>query len=82
MGKLHRNHLKMGFPAIRIYSPPDPAASNRNRRLRALHAKTFPRWGIVKSANQVGFLPDGLTPSVDGNPRVSRIWATEDFPRS
>jgi hypothetical protein len=26
--------------------------------------------------------PAGLTPSVDGKPRVSRIWATENFPRS
>jgi len=28
--------------------------------------------GIVKSANQAGFLPKGLTPSHDGRPSVSR----------
>jgi hypothetical protein len=27
-------------------------------------------------------LPDGVTPSHDGRPNVSRSWATEDFPKS
>src|ERR1039458_7829484 len=47
-----------------------------------VHAKAFPRRGIVKSANQTGLLPNGLTSSVDGKPRVSRRCATEPCPIS
>src|ERR1700730_2773442 len=43
---------------------------------------SFLRRRIVKSANQAGFLPRGLTPSVDGRPSVSRRWATEAVPKS
>ena len=38
--------------------------------------------GIVKSANQAGFLPSGVTPSVDGRPKVLRRCPTEPCPRS
>jgi hypothetical protein len=40
-----------------------------------------PQWGIVKLANQAGFLPNGLTPSVDGRPKVPRRCATELSPQ-
>jgi hypothetical protein len=37
--------------------------------------------GFGNSANQTGLLPNGLTPSVDGKPKVSRRCATEPGPR-
>jgi hypothetical protein len=41
-----------------------------------------PRRGIVKSANQAGFLLKGLTPSVDGSPNFLRRSESEPFPKS
>src|SRR5712672_656777 len=38
--------------------------------------------GIAIAVNQVGFLPKGLTPTVEGRPKVSRRCATDPFPRS
>ena len=42
----------------------------------------YRRKGFAIAANQVGFLPKGLTPSVEGRPNVSRRCATDPFPRS
>src|SRR6267142_6856271 len=39
------------------------------------------RRGIVKSPNQAGFLPKGLTPSVDGSPNFLRRSESEPFPK-
>ena len=36
----------------------------------------------VATSNHPGFLPKGLTPSVEGRPSVSRRWATEACPKS
>src|ERR1700704_4423045 len=38
--------------------------------------------GFGVAINQAGFLLTGLTPSVDGRPKVSRRWATEVIPRA
>src|SRR6266540_3426642 len=40
------------------------------------------RRGIVKSANQAGFLPKDLIPSVDGSPNFLRRSESEPFPKS
>jgi len=39
------------------------------------------RRGIVKSANQAGFLPKDLIPSVDGSPNFLRRSESEPFPK-
>src|SRR5260370_543582 len=39
-----------------------------------------PRRGIVKSAKQAGFLPQGLTPSVDRRPTTSQRHVTPPRP--
>jgi hypothetical protein len=44
------------------------------------HCRSAPP--IVKSANQAGFLPKGLPPSVEGKPSVSRRQAIAPLPRS
>src|ERR1035441_1837381 len=41
-------------------------------RTKADMPTRFPGRGIVKSANQVGFLPFGLSARAGGSPRVSR----------
>src|SRR5450631_1142105 len=38
--------------------------------------------GHCNRRNQVGFLPKGLTSTVEGRPKVSRRCATDPFPRS
>ena len=66
------------------------ASPSRGRPLSTLSASRLERRDIAQRrprglgnfANQAGFLPTGLTPSVDGMPRVSRKWVTEAFPKS
>jgi hypothetical protein len=71
-------------------NPDSPAAFLDSCRgyptaLATIRARCLTPWGasLVANGSQAkSYLLEGLTPSVDGKPKVSRRWANEAFPTS
>ena len=76
--------------AVKFEIGVDPKVQKNESRQRGFDLKGAPECGaresrprgLGNSANQTGLLLNGLTPSVDGKPKVSRRCATEPSPRS